>query len=100
MPSLVSLAEELLAHAKKIDGSLEQNNIPHTSFGKDTLELLPDDAQKLRWDLLDLSHNFRQLIRGARLAGLDIAYSVHFVSLLVSLLILMEASGPSKSSYA
>lgn len=80
MPSLVSLAEELLVHAKRLEESLGQNDIAHTSFEKDTLELLPDDAQKLRWDLLDLSHNFRQLIRGARLSGLDVAYSVVFFS--------------------
>jgi hypothetical protein len=78
MPSLVSLAEELLAHAKKFDEILEQNNIPYPSFDKDTLESLPDDAQKLRWDLLDTSHNFRQLVRGARLSGLDIAFGVRF----------------------
>jgi hypothetical protein len=81
MPSLVSLAEELLAQAKKIDAVLEQNNIPCTSFEEDTLESLPDDAQKLRWDLLDTSHNFRQLVRGARLSGLDIAFGVLFTFL-------------------
>lgn len=78
MPSLVSLAEELLAQAKRIDGLLEQHNIPHPSFDKDTLELLPDVAQKLRWDLLDTSHTFTQLLRGARLSGLDIAFGVLF----------------------
>lgn len=76
MPSLVSLAEELLAQAKDIERTLEKNNIPPTSFDKDTLEQLPSDAQKLRWDLLDTSHEIRQLARGARLSGLDIAFSV------------------------
>ncbi|CRG88299.1 Sterigmatocystin 8-O-methyltransferase [Talaromyces islandicus] len=75
MSSLTALAEELLAQSKRIDEILEQNGIPHTSFEEDTLELLPDRAQKLRWDLLDTSHIFRQLIRGPRLSGLDIAYS-------------------------
>ena len=76
MPSLVSLAEELLAQAKDIERTLKNNNIPPTSFDKDTLELLPSDAQKLRWDFLDTSHEIRQLARGARLSGLDIAFSV------------------------
>lgn len=76
MPSLVSLAEELLAQAKEIERTLEENNIPPTSFDKDTLEQLPTDAQKLRRDLLDTSHEIRQLARGARLSGLDIAFSV------------------------
>jgi len=78
MPSLVALAEELLAQAKEFDEVLKQNNIPHPSFDKDTLESLPDNAQKLRWDLLDTSHNFRQLVRGARLSGLDVAFGVSF----------------------
>jgi hypothetical protein len=81
MPSLVSVAEELLAQAKVVDGLMEQNEIPPTSFDKDTLELLPDDVQKLRWDLLDTSHTFRQLLRGARLSGLDIAFNVRFTTL-------------------
>ena len=76
MASLVSLAEKVLAQAKEFDAILEQNNIPHTSFDKDTLESLPDDVQKLRWNLLDTSHDLRQLVRGARLSGLDIAFGV------------------------
>lgn len=76
MPSLVALAEEQLAQAKRLEAILEQNKIPNTSFDRDTLELLPDDAQKLRWDLLDASHEFRQLVRGARLSGLEISFSV------------------------
>ena len=76
MPSLVALAEEQLALAKRLEATLEQNNIPPTSFERDTLELLPDDAQKLRWDLLDTSHELRQLLRGAKLSGYDICFSV------------------------
>lgn len=76
MSSLVALAEELLAQAKEVEQLLEQNNLPPTSFDKDTLELLPDSAQKLRWDLLDTSHTITQLLRGARLSGLDIAFGV------------------------
>lgn len=76
MPSLVSLAEELLAQAKVFEAILKENSIPHPSFHMDTLESLPDEAQKLRWSLLDNSHNFRQLVRGARLSGLDVAFNV------------------------
>ena len=76
MQSLVSLAEDLLAQAKQIETILEQKNISHTSFDNDTLESLPEDAQKLRWNLLDTSHKFRQLVRGARLSGLDVAFGV------------------------
>lgn len=47
MPSLVSLAEELLAQAEDIERTLEKNNILPTSFNKDTLEQLSSDAQKL-----------------------------------------------------
>lgn len=73
--SLVSLAEELLAQAKKLDAVLEQHNIPYTSFEEDTLVLLPHEAEELRTSLVDTSHNFKQLVRGARLSGLDIALS-------------------------
>jgi hypothetical protein len=76
MPSLTSLAEELLVQARVIDGLLEKNGLSPTSFDNDTLELLPEDAQRLRWDLLDTSHNFKQLVRGAKLSGLDIAFGV------------------------
>lgn len=76
MPSLVSIAEELLAQAKKIDALLEKSGTPYPSFDHDTLETLPDDAQKLRRELADTSHTIRQLARGARLSGLDIAFSV------------------------
>ena len=98
MPSLVSLAEKLLCQAKEIDKILEQNNLPYTSFDEDTLEPLPDDAQKIRWDLLDTSHDFRQLVRGARLSGLDIAFNVLFILLEPTRSwMLMGDSGPNKS---
>ena len=76
MPSLTSLAEQMLAQAKVIDGFLEQKNIPYTSFDEDTLESLPEEIQKVRWDLLDTSHIFKQLVRGPAHSGLDIAFSV------------------------
>ncbi|KAJ6784555.1 hypothetical protein PWT90_10066 [Aphanocladium album] len=75
MPSLVSLAEQLLAQAKKLDAALNRNSIPAPSFDEDTLEQLPQEAQQLRWDLLDTSDVIRQLTRGARLTGLDISFS-------------------------
>jgi len=83
MPSLVSLAEDLLAQAKKLDEILDQNNIPSTSFDKDILKSLPHEAQEIRSDLLDASHNFKQLVRGAKLSGLDIAFSVRFTFVLI-----------------
>lgn len=95
MPSLVALAEELLIYAKQVEESLESNKIAATSFDADTLELLPREAQNTRWKLLDLSHNFRQLLRGARLAGLDIAYSVAFLSNATKQ-VLTRYSGPIK----
>jgi hypothetical protein len=100
MTSLASRAQELLAQAKQLDRILEQNNIPYPSFDNDALEQLPEDAQRLRWNLLDNSHNLRQLVRGARLSGLDIAFSV--CSFLKSFVIacLMRNSGRNNSSYA
>ena len=76
MSSLVSLAQELFAQAKEIEAVLERNGIQQPSFDHDTLEELPEDAQKLRRELADTSHTIRQLARGARLSGLDIAFNV------------------------
>lgn len=75
MPTLTSLAEELLTQAKELDAMLEQNNIPPTSFDEDTLALLPLEAQGLRKDLMNASHDFKQLLRGASLSGLDISFN-------------------------
>ena len=46
MSSLVSIAESLLAQARKIEHILEVNSVPYTSLDRDTLELLPENAQK------------------------------------------------------
>lgn len=76
MPSLTSLAQDLVARAQKIDAHLEENNIPYPSFENDTLEDLPPDVQALRWELANASHEFKQLTRGAIMSGWDIAFNV------------------------
>jgi len=80
MPSLTSLAEQMLAQAKVIDGYLEQKNIPYTSLNEDTLESLPEYVQNVRSELLDTSHIFKQLVRGPTHSGLDFAYNVSAAS--------------------
>ncbi|KFH40615.1 hypothetical protein ACRE_086900 [Hapsidospora chrysogenum ATCC 11550] len=81
MPSLTSLAQELPAQAKVVADLLEKNGLSPPSFDNDTLELLPEDAQRPRWDLLATSHNFRQLATGAKLSGLGIAFGSLFTVL-------------------
>ncbi|ERF77162.1 hypothetical protein EPUS_08466 [Endocarpon pusillum Z07020] len=75
MPSLTSMAKSLLARAQEIDAELEARGIPYPSFDVDTLEKLPFEAQKKRWELVDASHEFRQLTRGAMLSAWDIAFN-------------------------
>lgn len=86
MPSLVLLAEQLLAQAKELEAVLDRSNIPGPSFEDDTLEQLPQEAQQLRWNLLNTSDVIRQLTRGARLTGLDISFSVRITRLTIQFL--------------
>ncbi|KAI0509541.1 O-methyltransferase-domain-containing protein [Xylaria bambusicola] len=73
MPSLTSLAEGLLARAKKLDAYLEAHNIPYPSFDEDTLDQLPNELQDERWALGNDANELKQLSRGAAHATLDCA---------------------------
>ena len=76
MPSLTSLAEELVAQAKQIDKYLESKNLPSPSFDHDTLVDLPPDLQEVRTSLASVSHNLKALTRGPVGSTSDIAFSV------------------------
>ncbi|KAL8785195.1 MAG: hypothetical protein Q9195_008728 [Heterodermia aff. obscurata] len=75
MPSLTSIAEAILARAKKLDAYLESNNIPYPSFDEDTLDRLPDELQEDRWALANSSHELKKLTRGAVMNTLDTIFS-------------------------
>lgn len=76
MPSLTSLAEGILARAKKLDTYLEAHNIAYPSFDDDTLDQLPDELQDERWALANDVNELKQLSRGAAQGTLDCALNV------------------------
>ncbi|KAI2615513.1 O-methyltransferase-domain-containing protein [Hypoxylon sp. NC1633] len=65
MSSLTSIAESILARAKKLDAYLEAQNIAYPSFNDDTLEQLSDELQEERWALANDANELKQLSRGA-----------------------------------
>ncbi|KAI8635443.1 O-methyltransferase-domain-containing protein [Xylariaceae sp. FL1651] len=75
MPSLTSMAESILARAKKLDAYLEAQNIAYPSFDDDTLDQLPDELQDERWALANDANELKQLSRGAAQTTLDCALS-------------------------
>lgn len=76
MPSLTSLAEELLAQAKQIDAYLETKQLPSPSFENDPLDELPGEMQALRYRIFNTSQQFTHLVRGPVMATSDICFSV------------------------
>ncbi|KAI0171950.1 O-methyltransferase-domain-containing protein [Hypoxylon sp. FL1284] len=74
MPSLTSMAEAILARAKKIDAYLESRNIAYPSFDQDTLDQLPDELQDKRWALSNDVDELKQLSRGPAQSTLDVAF--------------------------
>ncbi|KAJ2973275.1 hypothetical protein NUW58_g8978 [Xylaria curta] len=75
MPSLTSIAEGILARAKKLDAYLVTHNIAYPSFDDDTLDQLPDELQDERWALTNDVNELKQLSRGAEQTTLDCALS-------------------------
>ncbi|KAI1773274.1 O-methyltransferase-domain-containing protein [Hypoxylon cercidicola] len=75
MPSLTSMAESILARAKKIDAYLEAQNIAYPSFDDDTLDQLPPKLQDERWAFVNDVNELKQLSRGAAQRTLDCAFS-------------------------
>ncbi|KAF2963857.1 hypothetical protein GQX73_g9695 [Xylaria multiplex] len=73
MPSLTSIAESIVARAKKLDAYLEAQNIAYPSFDDDTLDQLPDELQNERWALANDANELKQLSRGAEQNTLDCA---------------------------
>ncbi|KAK2593655.1 hypothetical protein QQS21_008659 [Conoideocrella luteorostrata] len=75
MPSLTSMAEAILAQAKKIDAYLEAQGSSYPSFEEDTLDELPDKLQNERWALANSANELKQLVRGAEARVTDTAMS-------------------------
>ena len=76
MPSLTSLAEELLAQAKQIDKHLESKNLPSPSFDTDVLAALPPELEQVRTSLASISHDLKTLTLGPVGSTTAIIFSV------------------------
>lgn len=83
MPSLTSLAEEILANAKRLDEHLDSQKQPSPSFDHDALVNLPPQLDSARKALIDSTHTLKQLTQGPVLATIDIMFNVHILSIQV-----------------
>lgn len=76
MPSLTSLAEEILANAKQLDKHLAAQNQPSPSFDHDALLNLSPQLESTRDALIDSAHTLKQLTQGPVRATADIMLNV------------------------
>ena len=76
MPSLTSLAEEILVIAKRLDEHLAAQNQPSPSFDHDTWINLSPQLESARDALIDSTHALKQLTQGPVRATTDILYNV------------------------
>lgn len=76
MPTLTSLAKELLDRAKQIDEYLGSKKLPSPSFDNDVFSELPAELQDVRASLASLSNNLKSLTRGPVGSTSDIIFSV------------------------
>ena len=76
MPSLTSLAEEILINAKQLDEHLAAQNQPSPSFEHDALLTLSPQLESMRDTLIDSTHTLKQLTQGPVRATADILSNV------------------------
>jgi len=76
MPSLTSLAEDILANAKRLDTHLASQNQSSPSFDHDAFVDLPPQLESARDALVDSTHTLKQLSQGPVRATIDIIFSV------------------------
>ena len=76
MPSLTSLAEEILINAKRLDEHLAAQGRPSPSFDHDTLINLPPELESARDALIDSTHVLKQLSQGPVRTTIDIMFNV------------------------
>ena len=55
------MAEEILAHARRLDDFTHARRVPYPSANLDTLDALPPDMEDSRRALVDASQELRQL---------------------------------------
>lgn len=78
MPSLTSLAEEILANAKRLDEHLAAQKQPSPSFDHDALIDLSPQLESAKETLINSTHTLKLLTQGPVQATIDILFSVSF----------------------
>ena len=76
MPSLTSLAEEILKNAKQLDEYLDSQNRAPPSFDHDAFVGLLPQLEATRDALIDSTHTLKQLAQGPTRATVEIMFSV------------------------
>ena len=76
MPSLTSLAEEVLINAKRLDEHLAAQKQPSPSFDHDAWVNLSPQLESARDALIDSTHTLKQLAQGPVRATTDILLNV------------------------
>ena len=76
MGSLTSLAEEILANAKRLDAHLSSQNLNSTSFDHDSLADLPSELESTRKALIDSTQTLKQLSQGPIGSSMEIIFNV------------------------
>ena len=102
MPSLTSLAEEILANAKRLDEHLASQNQPSPSFDHNAFGNLSPQLAAARDALIDSTHTLKQLTQGPVGATVDILFNVRSRRLNARSIcsVLMISSGPISSRFA
>lgn len=80
MGSLTSLAEEILANAKRLDQYLSSQNLISTSFDHDSLGDLPPELESTRKALINSTQTLKQLSQGPIGSSMEIIFNVRPLS--------------------
>ena len=80
MASLTSLAEEILANAKRLDQHLLSQNLSPTSFDHDTLAHLPSELESTRKALINSTQTLKNLSQGPVGSSMEMIFNVHSLS--------------------
>ena len=80
MPSLVKIAEEILANAKLIDAYTCSKGLPFTSFEVDTLGNLPQEVEKARDAIVNSTQDLKRLALRPKNTLVEILFGVYIPS--------------------
>lgn len=80
MGTLTSLAEEILANAKRLDQHLSSQHLIPTSFDHDSLADLPSELESTKKALINSTQTLKQLCQGPVGSSMEIIFNVRALS--------------------